>query len=396
MRFSSRANVLPGSRIRHVLAQVAELRKRGTNIYEFHIGQPGLPPSKEMLEDFCKLLLEKSFEVSSYTPVPGIEELRMAISEDYTYYSGVKINVENILVTTGSSEAIIGTLLCLLDFDDEVVMLNPEYLLYKPIVQYLGAKVREVRVTVDNEFNPREEELKETISKRTKVMILVNPDNPTGAVLREEIIKLAIDLAKDYNFYIIYDEAYKHLYYEGYHTYAVKYDLEHVIALNTFSKDPALPGWRLGYIVAHDEFVKFFQRIKQYVNINAPTPAQYLALLYLRKYKRKYLEETLPIYRERRDAMYNALVKYLPEVKVIKPKAGLFIFPNFENYLKKLNMGDDEFAVRLLREENVAVVPGSAFGDGGKYHVRLCFAKENPKRIDEGIERIAKYLEKYL
>lgn len=284
----------------------------------------------------------------------------------------------------------------LIDKDDEIVMFDPEYLLYKPLAEYFEARVKTIPVKIENNFNPNHEELKNTITRKTKIVILVSPDNPTGAVLNEEVIKTVTDLAKDYDFYIIYDEAYRNLYYEDNHIYAIKYDFEHVIAFNTFSKDPALPGWRIGYIIANDEFIKTFARVKQYVNLNPPTPAQYLAMLYLTKYKKKYLQETLPIYRERRDVMYNALVKYLPEAKVMKPKAGLFIFPKIETYLKKLNVDDEEFTKQLLKEKRVSVVPGSAFGEYGKYHIRLCFAKENPERIREGIAKIAEFIEEKL
>ncbi|MGC9153755.1 MAG: pyridoxal phosphate-dependent aminotransferase, partial [Vulcanisaeta sp.] len=187
-------------------------------------------------------------------------------------------------------------------------------------------------------------------------------------------------------------EAYKHLYYEGSHTYAIKYDLEHVIALNTFSKDPAMPGWRLGYIVAHEDFVRVFNRVKQYTNLNPPTPAQYAGLLYLRKYKDAYLREVLPIYKSRMEAMYNAIRKYLPEATVVKPKAGLFMFPNLKPYLSKLGIDDKEFSMRLVREAHVAVVPGSAFGEGGSYHIRMTFAREDEKAIEDGIRIMSDYL----
>ncbi len=393
-RFSRRSTLLPGSRIRLLVSEVSKLKKTGADIYELHIGQPGLPPSRELLEELGSIMLRDSFNFSRYTPSVGLEDVRQAVAEDYSRDSGGNFGIENVIISTGSSEAILALLMLLLDDGDEVVMFDPEYLLYKPLIEYFGAKVVEIPVSVRRGFNPDIEELKNSVSKRTKLMIFVNPDNPTGRVADEELVKTIIDLARDYDFYIIYDEAYRELYYEGSHIYATCRDLEHVIALNTMSKGAALPGWRLGYVVAHDSVIKELSRVIQYVNLNPPTPSQYAAKLFVTKYKSKYLSEVIPIYRERRDVMYNAILKYLPEARTIKPKAGLFMFVDLSEYLSKRGIDDEKFSRELLETMNVAVVPGSSFGDAGRLHVRMCFAKETPERIDEAIRRIATFFER--
>lgn len=185
---------------------------------------------------------------------------------------------------------------------------------------------------------------------------------------------------------------YKHLYYDGSHVYALGLDIEHVVAVNTFSKDPAMPGWRLGYVVSHEEFIKVFNRVKQYTNLNPPTPAQYAGLLYLTKYKERYLGEVIPIYRSRMEAMYQAVRRYLPKATVVKPRAGLFMFVNVKPYLENLGINDEEFALRLLKQCHVATVPGSAFGKEGEGHLRLTFAKEDEKAIEEGVAKISQCL----
>ncbi|GGP19866.1 aspartate aminotransferase [Thermocladium modestius] len=392
MKISSRVGILPGSRIRETLGAVDELKSRGVDVIEMHIGQPGLPPAQSMLKEFSEQLIRDSFDMSSYTPTPGIRQLREAIVEDYRKYSGIKLEPDNVVVTTGSSEAIIGLAMTLVEPGTNVVMVNPTYLLYKPTYEFFGAKVNEVRVGIENGFNPSEEDLKMAVNRDTRAIILVSPDNPTGAVLREEVIKTAVDLAVDNDIFLIYDEAYKHLYYEGQHVYALKYDAEHVIAMDTFSKDPAMPGWRLGYVLMPKEFAATFSKVKQYININPPTPAQYLAVLYLRKYKDQYIKEVLPVYKERLNSVYEAIRSYLPDASVMKPKAGLFIFPNLDKYLGRLGLNDESFAQRLLREKHVGVVPGSAFGDAGRNHVRINFAKESPDRLIRGIKLMAEFL----
>lgn len=392
-RFSRRSSLLPGSRIRLLVSEVAKLKKKGLDIYELHIGQPGLPPCKELLEELKDIMLKDSFNFSRYTPSVGLEDVRQAIAEDYSRDSGGSFGIENVILSTGSSEAILALLMLFIDEGDEVIMFDPEYLLYKPLLEYFGAKVVEVPVSVERGYLPDVEDLKRAVSRRTKLIIFVNPDNPTGRVADDELVKTVIDLAQDYDFYIIYDEAYRELYYEGSHIYAACRDLEHVIALNTMSKGAALPGWRLGYVVAHDSIIKELSRVIQYVNLNPPTPSQYAAKLFVTKYKSKYLREVIPIYRERRDAMYEAVRKYLPEARTVKPKAGLFMFVDLSRYLSKRGIDDERFSRELLETMHVAVVPGSSFGDAGRMHVRMCFAKETPERIDEAIRRIATFFE---
>ncbi|MFP3193748.1 MAG: pyridoxal phosphate-dependent aminotransferase, partial [Caldivirga sp.] len=232
---------LRGSMIREVNALVDQLEGDGVDVIKMHIGQPGVPPSSGLIDEFTRLLRERAFELSAYSSTPGIAELREALAEDYSRYSGVKVQPSNISVTTGSSEAIITLAMTFINPGDKVVLINPTYLLYKPIMQYFNAKVAEVKVSIENEFNPSPEDLKRVVDKGTKMIILVNPDNPTGSTLSSEVVKTAVDLAIDNDALLVYDEAYRHLYYEGEHTYALRYDTHNVVALNTFSKDPALP-----------------------------------------------------------------------------------------------------------------------------------------------------------
>ncbi len=217
MRISARSNAFPGSAIRGVNEEVVGLEGSGVRVFGFHIGQPGLPPSRELLLEFTKGgLLEKPFEYSMYTPSSGIEELREAIAEDYTKYSGgVKVSSANVSVTAGSAEAILAAFMAIIDEGDEVVLFDPTYLMYEPVINYLGGRVVRVRAREELGWEPGEEDVKAVMSRRVKAIIVVNPDNPTGRVLSESMIKLLVDLARDYDAFLIYDEAYRHLYYEA-------------------------------------------------------------------------------------------------------------------------------------------------------------------------------------
>lgn len=137
VRISIKSNAFPGSAIRGVNEEVVKLERSGIRVYSFHIGQPGLPPSRELLLEFTKKLLEKPFEYSMYTPSSGINELREAIAEDYTKYSGIKISSGNVSVTAGSAEAILATFMTIIDDGDEVILFDPTYLMYEPVINYL-------------------------------------------------------------------------------------------------------------------------------------------------------------------------------------------------------------------------------------------------------------------
>jgi len=391
---SSRSLKLPGSKIRQIVAEVSQLKRSGVDVYELHVGEPGLPPAKELIEELCQDMLRDPHKYFRYTPAPGLEHVRQAVIEDYSRDAGTSLGLENISLCAGSSEAIFASLIVLLEEGDEVVLFDPEYLLYKPVAEYLGGQIKLVPVTIEREFNPDPEQVKSVVSRKTKVFIFVNPDNPTGRTSTEDIVKLVVDLAEDYDFYVIYDEAYRELYYEDSHVYAVRHNLDRVIALNTFSKGAAMPGWRLGFVVAQSDFIRHFIRVIQHINLNPPTVAQYAAYLYVTKYKRKYLSEVIPVYRQKRDEMYNAIREYLPEARVFKPRAGLFMFPDIRPYLEKLKMSDEEFCRAVLQEAHVSMIPGSAFGEAGKGHVRLCFARETPERIREAIRRVGEFIEK--
>ncbi|WP_367834294.1 pyridoxal phosphate-dependent aminotransferase [Vulcanisaeta sp. JCM 16159] len=215
MRISIKSNAFPGSAIRGVNEEVVKLERSGIRVYSFHIGQPGLPPSRELLLEFTNKLLEKPFEYSMYTPSSGINELREAIAEDYTKYSGIKISSGNVSVTAGSAEAILATFMTIIDNGDEVILFDPTYLMYEPVINYLGGRVIRVRAREELGWEPSEEDIKAVMSRRVKAIIAVNPDNPTGRVLSESMIKLLVDLARDYDAFLIYDEAYRHLYYDA-------------------------------------------------------------------------------------------------------------------------------------------------------------------------------------
>jgi aspartate aminotransferase len=184
-----------------------------------------------------------------YTQSMGITPLREAIAEDLRRLGGLDLDPEkNIIVTTGGQEAMFITLAAIVEEGDEIILMDPTYFGYKPLIEYFGGRVVYVRSSLESGFQPDIEGIKEAISDRTKALIVVSPDNPTGRIISEEVGRAICDLAEEYDFWIVVDEAYKTLIYEGSHFWFWKYQPERAIGINTFSKDPGFPGWRLGYI----------------------------------------------------------------------------------------------------------------------------------------------------
>jgi len=394
-QLSSLVNKLKPSPIREMLKAVAELKRKGIDVIQLSTGQPSLPVDEEVIEHLIKYLKEKPLEVSSYTPTGGIRDLLELIRADLKEFGGIDVNVNEIVITEGATEGLLLTALALLEKDDELIIMDPSYVSYPHVAIIAGGKPVYVQESVDEGYQPNIEKIKEKINNKTKGILLATPDNPTGRILDYKVAKALIEIANDYDIWLIIDEAYKHLIYEGEHIWFWKFDeaRERTILINTFSKDPAMTGFRLGYIYGPSHVISAIEKIKQYTTLCSNTPAQIAAMFYLNpEIKKRVLSKTLEIYKRRRDALYNSILKYLPEAKTVKPNGAMYAFVNMRYYLDKIKMDDYEFMMRLVKEKHVAVIYGSAFGDNSKYHIRFTFVGENEERIEKGIKLVAEFI----
>lgn len=305
-----------------------------------------------------------------YTSNSGLKELRHEICN----YVKRKYNLSydamtEALVTVGGSEAIDLAMRALIDEGDEVIIPEPCYVSYKPCAILANAKVVTIDLKVENNFRLTAKELENAITDKTKILVLAFPNNPTGAVLDkkdlEEIAKVCIE--KD--IYVISDEIYAELTYSGkYHSIAeIDGMKERTIYINGFSKAYAMTGWRLGYALAPNEIIKQMTKIHQFAIMCAPTISQYAAIEALRNGDPD-IEVMKESYNERR----RFLMKSFEEMGLpcFEPFGAFYVFP----CIKKYGMTSEEFAMRFLEEENVAVVPGSAFGDSGEGFLRISYA----------------------
>ncbi|MEL9991836.1 MAG: pyridoxal phosphate-dependent aminotransferase [Thermoproteus sp.] len=386
---SGRLEYLRESPTRKIDALRERLKREGRDVIVLSAGQPSIPPPIEVRRKMAELLEVESMELYGYTPSQGIYELREAVSEDLKRLGGLDVPPDQIVITAGGQAAMFSTLAAIIEPGDEVLLMDPTYFGYKPLIEYFGGKIVRHKTSLERDFQPDVEALKEQITPKTKAVVLVSPDNPTGRLLSPEAAKALADLAVDHDFWLITDEAYKTMIYEGEHVYLYKLAPEHTISINTFSKDPAIPGWRLGYVYGPRDVISKIKLMNEEMVYCPPSFAQKMVAIYLKSDVRtKYVREFVAAYRARRDMAVEALRRHVPDGVFKVPQGSMFIFVD----LSKRIADGEAFAQRLLEEYSVAVVPGSYFSEVYKAAIRISFVAEKPERLVEGIKRIGEAL----
>jgi aspartate aminotransferase len=373
-----------------------EARER-SDIISFGGGAPSLPPPQELLNEFSRLLRDDPLRSCGYTGTRGIPQLREAVAEDVKKYGEVNFDPKTeIILTTGATESIFSSILCLVESGDEVIIMDPTYLGYREMIELAQGRPVTLPVNVKNGYQPDGEELKKIVSKKTKAMIVLSPDNPTGRIISEPFVKTLVDLAQDYDFWIISDDAYKHIIYEGEHVWISRYPgaKERTITVCSFSKEASVPGLRLGYTLAPKQVIDSIEKMQQYSTLAPESLGQFALVKFLRtNMKEPYIKNTvLPSYVKRRDFMGKMIREQLPSARTAKPAGAFYYFVDMRSYLNEAHQTEEEFAEQLLKEAGVAVIPGRFFGENGSGHLRMTFVGESEERIQLGIGKIAEFL----
>lgn len=356
-----------------------------------------MPAPRELINEISRQLRENTLRSCGYAGTRGIPELRRLIAEDARRYGGVDYDPNReIIITDGATESIFTITQTLVDSNGEVVIADPTYLGYVEAIGLAGGKVRSFRVRDRDGYQPSIEQLKHSISRRTRAVYLLSPDNPTGRVLHRDFLAALVDLANDHDFWIVSDDIYKHVIYEGEHVWvgSLPNGRERTIMICSFSKEAGIPGLRVGYTFAPSEIVEAMEKLKQYTTLAPNTLAQFGLVRFLRgNVKERYLKrEALPVYRKKRDVMGRALLKHLPDAGTTTPSGAFYYFLDMTKYLTKMNLTDDEFCERLLLSKRVVAIPGMYFGEGGRNHIRLTFVSETLNRIEAGLGRIEEFV----
>lgn len=326
-----------------------------------------------------------------YTSNQGLAELREELANYLKYYCGQSYNPQTeILITVGVSEGLDLAMRAILNPGDEVILPDPYYVAYPACIYLAGGIPIKVPTTEENDFKIRTEDIVCKITSKTKAILFGYPANPTGAVLPMRELTQIAQLAEQYDLIIITDEIYRNLVYGIEHASfaSIPNMKERTILLNGFSKSYAMTGWRIGYATANSEIIGAMNKIHQYTMLCASTTAQEAAIEALRKGNSE-VEAMVADYDQRRRFM----VKRLRDIGLscFEPKGAFYAFPS----IKITGMTSEEFAEKLLNEEKVAVVPGSAFGQCGEGYIRCCYATSLPE-IEEALNRIGKFVKRHL
>jgi len=344
---------------------------RREGVINLTIGQPDFDVPKT-IKNCAKKYINDGF--NRYTETRGILGLRQAISE-YLKGKGVKRNENEIIITPGTTAGIYMSLMALINPGDEIIIFEPYFVAYKEIINLLGGKT--IIAKTDDNFQPLISDLSKKITNKTKAIITNSPNNPTGAVYSNEVIKEIIVVAKKANIYIISDEVYTEFSYETKVSSPAEY-YKKTIVLDGLSKSKGMTGWRIGFIAGPKDIVNAIEKIQQFSFVCAPAPFQYASVDYL---KEKIDPIVINRYKEIRDELYNGLKD---DYQIVEPKGAFYMF------IKTPVLGE-QFAKKLLKN-NVAVVPGSAFGNNYRNYIRISFAikKELVPRIIEAFKSIRK------
>ena len=324
-----------------------------------------------------------------YTSNAGLKDLRTEISNYIKRTQGINYDPEKeIVVTVGGSEAIDIGLRAVINPDDEVIIPQPSYVSYEPCAVLADAKPVIINLKAENEFRLKPDELLNAITDRTKVLILPYPNNPTGAIMEKEDLEKIAKIVIEKDLLVISDEIYSALTYKDKHVSIAAIDgmQERTILINGFSKAYAMTGWRLGYACGPKEIIKQMTKIHQFAIMCAPTTSQYAAVEALKKGDEE-VEKMRQSYNQRRRFLINAFKEM--QLDCFEPYGAFYVFP----CIKEFNMTSEEFATKLLMEEKVAVVPGTAFGDCGEGYLRISYAY-SLDNLKMAIERIKHFVEK--
>ena len=378
-RISDKLKVLKPSGIRKFFDIVATKK----DVISLGVGEPDFATPWNIVDAaFYNMKMGRTHYTSNF----GLLEFRKEVGEYLKKYD-LDYGPDEIIATIGGSEGIDLALRSIINPGDEIIVPEPVYVPYRPLSELTVATVVGID-TSKTEFKVDAKELEKLITPKTKAIILCYPNNPTGITMPYEDLKAVAEVVKKHNVWVITDEIYSELTYVGEHTSIASFPgiKERTIHLNGFSKAFAMTGWRIGYICGPKELIQQMVKIHQYTTLCAPIISQYGAI--------EALKNSIPDMLSMRDSFARRRRLIFEGFKglgmeIVEPKGALYVFPSIEKY----GLSGEEFAIRLLEEENVAVVPGDAFGEGFEKYIRCSYAT-SIEQIKESIVRIGRFVKR--
>jgi len=378
---TDRALNIPSFIVMDVLERARVLEKQGIDVIHMEVGEPDFDTPDCIVQAGCKALKEGK---THYTHSQGLLLLREAICEDYHKRYGVSFDPDQVIVTMGTSPALLMLFAAMLDKDDEIIMTNPYYPCYANMVKFLGGVPRLVPVTPEESFHLTPEKIKPFLSRKTKAILINSPANPTGMCMDPEVMKEIAGIGIP----VISDEIYHGIRYEGNDHSFLEFQPE-AFVINGFSKRYAMTGWRLGYLIAPKDWIRPLQKMQQNFFISAADFAQWAGLAALKE-AQPDVDRMVQTYRERRDYLYTALKNLGFKIYAL-PQGAFYLFADCREFSDNAYT----FAFDVLEHAHVGITPGIDFGPMGEGYVRFSYAN-SLENIREGIRRLYTFLEKSL
>ncbi|MDO4765572.1 MAG: pyridoxal phosphate-dependent aminotransferase [Eubacteriales bacterium] len=384
---SKRALAVAPSTTLEITARAVELKNAGKDVISFGAGEPDFDTPEEIKAAAISALNEG---FTKYTATSGILPLREKLAEKLREENGLSYMASQIIVTNGGKQAIYNALQAILEEEDEVLIFAPYWLSYPEMIRLAGGKPVVVETRLEEKYYPDLEKVREKITGKTKAMIINSPCNPTGAVYSEDVLKGLAEIAKEFDLWVISDEIYEKLIYNGRKFCSIaslgEDIFERTIVINGFSKAYSMTGWRLGYAAGDRDVIAAMTRIQshQTSNINSITQKAALAA-----FANREIEERVKDFDKRRIYMVNYL-KNIPEVKFVEPDGAFYVLLDLREFLDKHQITAKQMAQDLLEKSLVAVVPADDFGVEG--HIRLSYPISIEK-MEVGLKRLKEYLQ---
>jgi len=368
-----------------ITARAKALRAQGVDVISFGAGEPDFD-TPEHIKDAAIRALEGGF--TKYTPATGIEELKEAICEKFERENGLSYSPEEVIVTCGGKQALYNIAMALFEEGDEVLVPAPYWVSYPAMIRLAEAEPVIVQTHEEEGFKLSPEALEDAITPKAKALIINSPSNPAGTAYTKEELEALVEVALRHDLWIISDEVYEHIVYDGFKHVSVASLApevkERTIVVNALSKTYSMTGWRMGYAAGPKEVIAAMGKVQSQSTSNPTSFAQKGAVAALRGPQgevAKMREE----YQRRRDLIWQLLTS-IEGVSCFKPLGAFYVFPSFKAYLGGKVKDSTELGAYLLEEAQVAVVPGVEFGKEG--YLRLSFPV-SPELIEEGVRRIA-------
>ncbi len=366
-----------------ILAKANELASKGKNIINLGIGQPDFNTPKNIVEAGIKAIRDGKH---GYTPSNGILELREAVSEYIFNYYDVNINPENILITPGGKPAIFFSILIFGDKDFEIIYPDPGFPIYRSMIRYTGAKPVPLVLKEEDNFQINPENLISLINEKTSLIILNNPNNPTGSFMNKEKIETIVKILEKFpNLTILSDEIYSRIIFDdnkmpSFLSYKSLHD--RLIVLDGWSKTFCMTGWRLGWSVWPNKLINHVNKLCVNDHSCASSIAQYAGIEAIRGSQNEVIK-LVKEFQNRRNFIYKKL-NQMPNINCFNPGGAFYAFPN----ISKTKKTGESFADEALMKYGVAVVPGNSFGDNANDFIRISYAN-TLENIKEGLDRLS-------